>query len=78
MIVCRHRLHNGFIAYMLIIGKSTMQQIFAACVVFMEEVFSKITFRPVEGFLAYNMPEIFIRTWHWPTDIVMSCTGLAN
>ena len=46
-----------------------MQRIFTAWVVFVEGVFSKINLRPVEGFLAYNMPEIVAKTGL--TDIVI-------
>ena len=60
-------------AYILNIGESTMQRIFVAWVVFMEAVFSKINLRPDEGFLAYNMPEIFVKTGHGLTDIVIDC-----
>ena len=60
-------------AYILNIGESTMQRIFGAWVVFMEAVFSKINLRPDEGFLAHNMPEIFVKTGHGLTDIVTDC-----
>ena len=51
-----------------------MQRISVAWVVFKEAVFSKINLKPDEGFPAYNMPEIFIRTGHGLTDIVIDCT----
>ena len=74
MTVCGHGLHNGVMAYMLNIKERTMQQIFVAWVVFMEAVFSKINLRPDEGFVAYNMPGIFVKTGHGLTDIVIDCT----
>ena len=41
MTECHHGLHNGFIAYLVNIGESTLQRISVACVLFMEAVFSK-------------------------------------
>ena len=41
MTECHHGLHNGFIAYLLNIGESTLQRISVACVLFMEAVNSK-------------------------------------
>ena len=73
MTVCHHGLHNGVMAYILNIGETTMQRIFVAWVVFIEAVFSKINLKPDEGFLAYNMPEIFVKTGHVLTDIVIDC-----
>ena len=69
MTVCCRGLHNEVMTNMLNIGESTMQRIFPAWVVFVEAVFSKINLRPVEVFLAYNMPEIVAKTGL--TDIVI-------
>ena len=63
-------------AYMLNIGEITMQQIFVVWLLFMEVIFSKINLRPDEAFLAYNIPEIFIRTRHELTDSVIHCREL--
>ena len=51
-----------------------MQQVFVAWVVFIDAVFSKRNLRPDEGILAYNMPEIFIKTGDGLNDIVIDCT----
>ena len=74
MTVCCHGLHNGVMAYILNIGESTMQRMFIAWVVFIEAIFSKINLRPDQRLLACNMPEIFIRTGHGLTGIVIDCT----
>ena len=76
MTVCHHGLHNLVIAYMLNIGEITMQQIFVVWLVFMGVIFSKINLRPDEGFLAYKIPEIFIRTGHGLTDNMIHCREL--
>ena len=74
MTVCHHGIHKRVMVYMLNIGESTMQRIFVTWVVFMEAVFSKTNLKPDEGFLAYSMPELFIRTGNGLTDIVIDWT----
>ena len=72
--ICRHGLYNGVMAYMLNVSESTMQRIFVAWIVFMETIFSRINLRPDKNFLAHTMPEIFIKTGHGLTDMVIDCT----
>lgn len=76
MTVCHHGLHNGVIVYMLNVGESTTQKIFVAWILFMEAIFSRINLRPDNGFLAYSIPEIFMKTVHGLTDIFIDCTEL--
>ena len=43
-----------------------------AWVVFMKAVFSCLNLKPDDGFLPYNMPELFNKTGHDPTDIAIA------
>ena len=45
---------------------------FVACVVFVKAIFSCLNFKPDDGFLLYNMPELFNKTGHGLTDIVIA------
>lgn len=63
----------GVMDYIINLGESAIQDIFAAWVLFIEAVFPNINLQPDEGFLAYNMPEIMIKTRHELTDIVIDC-----
>ena len=55
MTVCRHDFRNGFMAYMLKIGKSTIYKIFVAWVVFIEAIFSCLNLNYDDGFLPCRM-----------------------
>ena len=70
MAVCRHGFHNGVMAYMLQFG--AIHRIFVAWVVFAKAIFSCLNLKPEDGFLAYNMPELFNKTGHGLTDIVVA------
>ena len=56
MIVCRHGLHNGVMAYMLQIGESTIHIIFKKWVFFMESIFSCLYLKPNDRSLPDSMP----------------------
>ena len=44
-----------------------------ARVVFVEAIFSCLNLKPDDGFLPYNMSELFNKTGHGLTDIVIDC-----
>ena len=43
-----------------------------AWVVFVKAIFSYLNLKPDDGFLLYNMPEVFNKTGHSPTDIIIA------
>ena len=45
---------------------------FCDVVVFMKAIFSCLNLKPGDGFLHYNMPELFDETVHGLTDIVVA------
>ena len=57
-------------AYMLQFG--AIHRIFVAWVVFAKAIFSCLNLKPDDGFLPYNMPELFNKTGHGLTDIVIA------
>ena len=71
--ICRHAL-VCVMAYMLNVSKSTICRLFVAWVVFLETIFDSLDLKPDEGFLIKKMPEIFLKTGHGPTDLVIDCT----
>ena len=72
--ISHHALHSGVMAYILNINEATVNRNFTAWVVFLESIFSEINLKPDGQFLAKKMPEIFIKTGHGLTDIVLDCT----
>ena len=72
MTVCRHGFHNGILAYMLQFGESAIHRIFVAWVVFVKAIFSCLNLKPDDGFLPYNMSDVFNKTGHDLTDIVIA------
>ena len=45
---------------------------FVAWVVFVKAILSYLDLKPDDGFLPYNMPELFNKTGHGLTDIVIA------
>ena len=72
--ICRHSLHQGVMAFMLKVGESTIQHIFVGWIVFLEIIFTCINLKPEAGFLLKKMPDIFIKTGHGLTDMIINCT----
>ena len=72
--ICRHSLHLGVMSYILEVEKSTVHRIFVGWVVFLETCFSELDLKPVDGFLISKMPDIFVKTGHGQTDMVIDCT----
>ena len=52
--------------------KVIINRIFVAWVVFVKAIFSCLNLKPDDGFLPYNMPELFNKTGHGLTDIVIA------
>ena len=72
--ISRHALHSGVMAFILNINEATVNRNFTAWVVFLESIFSEVNLKPDGQFLAKKMPEIFVKTGHGLTDIVLDCT----
>ena len=72
--ICRHSLHLGIMAYILNIGKSTIYRIFVGWIVFLETLFNELDLKPDDGFLLKKMPDIFVKTGHGLTDMVIYST----
>ena len=72
--ICRHSLHQGVMAFMLKVGESTKQLISVAWIVFLETIFTHINLKPETGFLLKKMPDIFVKTGHGITDMIIHCT----
>ncbi|XP_057292615.1 uncharacterized protein LOC130621337 [Hydractinia symbiolongicarpus] len=58
------------------IGKSaaTVQRIFIGWVIFLSTLFSQINLKPPSGFLLQKMPDIFVKTGHGLTDLIIDAT----
>jgi hypothetical protein len=74
LMICRHSLHLGVMAYILNIGKSTVYRIFVGWIVFLETLFTELDLKPDDGFLLKKMPDIFVKTGHGLTDMIIDCT----
>ena len=72
MTVRRHGFHNGVMAYMLEFGYSVIHRVFVAWVVFVKATFSCLILKPDDGFLPYNMTELFDKTGHGLPDIIIA------
>ena len=72
--ICRHSLHQGVMAFMLKVSESTVHRIFVGWIVFLEVIFTCINLKPEAGFLLKKMPDIFIKTGHGLTDMIIDCT----
>ena len=72
--ICGHSLHQGVMAFMQNVGESTIQCIFVSWIVFLETIFTCINLKPEAGFLLKMMPDIFIKTGHGLTDMILDCT----
>ena len=62
--MCRHGFHNSVVTYILQFGESAIHRIFVAWVVLVKAIFSFSNLKPDDGFLPYNMPELFDKTGH--------------
>ena len=60
--------------FMLDLGKSTVYSIFVGWVVFSETLFIQLNLKPSEGYLLKRMPDIFVKTVHRMTNMVIDCT----
>ena len=65
---------NSCMAYMLNVSESTICRLFVAWAVFLETIFDSLDLKPDKGFLIKKMPEIFLKTGHGLTDLVIDCT----
>ena len=71
---CRHGLHQGVISFMLGVSKATTQRIFIGWVIFLSTLFNKIDLKPSGGYLLKTMPDIFVKTGHGMTDLIIDAT----
>ena len=68
MTVCIHGFHNDVMRCMLQVG----YRIFWTWVVSMQAIFSCLNLKHDAGFLPYSMPEVFSKTGHCLTDIMIA------
>ena len=73
MIVCRRGFDTGVLTYILQFGECTIHRMFVESVVFMKAIFSCLNLKPDDGVLPCSMPEIFNKTGHGLTDIIIRC-----
>ena len=60
-------------AFMLKLGESAVQCTFG-WIVFLETMFTCINLKPGASFLLKQMPDIFVKTGHGLTDMIINCT----
>lgn len=59
---------------MLKVEESTTQRTFVGWIVFCETIFTVINLKPEAGFLLKRMPDIFVKTGHGLSDMIIDCT----
>ena len=74
MMVARHGLDFRFAAFMCNVSEQTIGRIYNGWVVFLATIFNQLDQRPDQLFMQKKMPEIFIRTGHGSTDLVLDAT----
>ena len=72
MTVSVHGFHNDAMTCMLQSGESVIYGLFLAWVIFMGAIFSILNLKPDYEFLPYSMPEVFNKTGHGLTDIIIA------
>ena len=70
--VCRHGFHNGITAYILQFRYIAIHRIIETWVVFVKAIFSCSNLKPDDGFLSYDLPEVFNETGLGLTDIIIA------
>ena len=71
---CRHGLHQGVMSFMLGVSKATTQRIFIGWVIFLSTLFNKIDLKLSGEYLLKTMPDIFVKTGHGMTDLIIDAT----
>ena len=56
------------------VSQSTVNRLFVGWAVFLETLFAQLNLISPKGFLIQKMPDIFIKSGHGLTDIVIDCT----
>ena len=59
---------------MLSVSKSAVNRLFDTWMVFLETLFDEVDLHPDDGYLLKRMPEIFVKTGHSLTDMIIDCT----
>ena len=59
---------------MLSVSESPVNRLFVAWIVFLETLFDEVDLHPDDGYLLKRMPEIFVKTGHSLTDMIIDCT----
>ena len=72
--ICRHGLDLSFMAFVLEKSVTTVHRIFTGWIIFLATLFQKLDIQPDSGFLLQKMPEIFVKTGHGLTDIIIDAT----
>ena len=63
-------------AHMLSVSECTANRLFVAWIVLLEKPFDEVDLYPDDGYLLKRMPEIFVKTGHGRTDMIIDCTEL--
>ena len=74
LMICRHGLDFRFVSYMCDVSETTIGRIFNGWIVFLAALFNQLDQRPDQKYLQQMMPEIFTRTGHGMTDLVLDAT----
>ena len=61
-------------AFVLEKSVTTVHCIFTGWIIFLATLFQKLDIQPDSGFLLQEMPEIFVKTGHVLTDIIIDVT----
>ena len=61
-------------AHKLSVFESTVSRLFVAWIVFLETLFDEVDLHPDDEYLLKRMPEIFVKTGHCLTDMIIDCT----
>ena len=74
MMICRHGLDFKFVGYLTNFCNVTIGRIFNGWVIFLATLFNQLDTRADQKYLQQKMPQIFTKTGHGSTDLVIDAT----
>ena len=74
LMICRHGLDLRFAAFMAKVSEQTIGRVFNGWIIFLATLFNQLDQRPDQDFLRKTVPEIFTRTGHEMTDLILDAT----
>ena len=74
MMICRHGLDFKFVGYLTNVCNVTTGRIYNGWVIFLATIFNLLDTRADRKYLQQKMPEIFVKTGHGSTDLVIDAT----